>query len=528
MLLSDRKDIVAESVSADFEREKLELRAVLASSDLQRAPVQAQLLDYLCSRYFAGTADQLNEYAIAFEALGRPPHFDNKRDSIVRVEIHGLRKRLRDYYAAEGSSHAAKIQIPLGQYAPTFTFDEDRPVALIAESPAPATPALVPPVPSSPLQSAKAWKTKKMWWIGALVPVVAVAAVFLLFHGANPAKRPANSVAGRAYTPETLKPSEDIRIMAGVDHGSYVDGFGHLWQSDRFFNGGTAAHGPDHAIAYTHDRTLYQSRREGAFSYDIPLKNGVYELRLHFAETVWGEDNIAGGGEASRLFHIHINDREVLHLFDVIGNAGPGVAAVLAFKDLSPMADGKLHIRLVPLTDLAFLNGIEITPGIPGRMQPIRLIARDSPYADAEGRYWLPDRCSKGGQLVARTGPISNTSTPELYQGERFGNFSYHVAVPPGRYRLTLCFAERWFSPDKPAGGGAGSRSFNVYSNGAALLQNFDIYQQAGGADRALTVSFRNLRPNPQGRLDLSFAPANNYACLNALEITDEGGSDDR
>ena len=165
--------------------------------------------------------------------------------------------------------------------------------------------------------------------------------------------------------------------MAGVDHGSYVDSFGHLWQGDRFFKPGSAAHGPYRAIAYTRDPTLYQNRREGAFSYDIALKKGVYEVRLHFAETVWGEDNIAGGGETSRLFHTYINDREVVHCFDVIGNAGAGVAAVLAFNDLSPMADGKLHVRLVPLTDLAFLNGLEITPRIAERMRPILLIARD-------------------------------------------------------------------------------------------------------------------------------------------------------
>ena len=36
------------------------------------------------------------------EALGRPADFDQKRDSIVRVEAHRLRKRLREYYEADG------------------------------------------------------------------------------------------------------------------------------------------------------------------------------------------------------------------------------------------------------------------------------------------------------------------------------------------------------------------------------------------------------------------------------------------
>jgi hypothetical protein len=67
---------------------------------------------------------------------------------------------------------------------------------------------------------------------------------------------------------------------------------------------------------------------------------------------------------------------------------------------------------------------------------------------------------------------------------------------------------------------------FDVFCNGAALLQGFDIYRRAGGADRALAVSFRHLKPNGQGRLDLSFTPANNYALLNALEVTDEAGGE--
>ena len=54
------------------------------------------------------------------EALGRPADFDQKRDSIVRVEAHRLRKRLREYYEADGADHAIRIDIPPGQYAPRF------------------------------------------------------------------------------------------------------------------------------------------------------------------------------------------------------------------------------------------------------------------------------------------------------------------------------------------------------------------------------------------------------------------------
>src|SRR2546421_773950 len=108
--------------AADFRQQRHELDALLASGIFSRAPNLAQLLTYVCAKYFEGTAEQIKEYNIAVEALGRPPDFDQKRDSIVRVEAHRLRKRLREYYENEGADHVCQIAIPAGQYAPTFVF----------------------------------------------------------------------------------------------------------------------------------------------------------------------------------------------------------------------------------------------------------------------------------------------------------------------------------------------------------------------------------------------------------------------
>ena len=106
--------------SADFAQERHELERVLASGIFSRAPNLAQLLTYVCSKYFEGTAEQIKEYNIAVDALGRSPEFDQKRDSIVRVEAHRLRKRLREYYDSDGADHPVRIEIPPGQYAPQF------------------------------------------------------------------------------------------------------------------------------------------------------------------------------------------------------------------------------------------------------------------------------------------------------------------------------------------------------------------------------------------------------------------------
>src|SRR5579863_9122240 len=105
-----------------FEKERLEVDALLASGVFTRAPNLALLLKYVCDKYFDGAAEEIKEYNIAIEALGRRPEFDQKRDSIVRVEAHRLRKRLREYYEADGADHEVHIEIPSGQYTPRFVF----------------------------------------------------------------------------------------------------------------------------------------------------------------------------------------------------------------------------------------------------------------------------------------------------------------------------------------------------------------------------------------------------------------------
>src|SRR6202162_5676688 len=120
--------------TTEFEQEKREFQSLLASGIFDRAPNLAHVLTYVCSQYFEGAAEQIKEYNIAVEALGRPAGFDQKRDSIVRVEAHRLRKRLREYYEADGAGHSIRIDIPSGQYAPTFVRQSKLPLDVPQES----------------------------------------------------------------------------------------------------------------------------------------------------------------------------------------------------------------------------------------------------------------------------------------------------------------------------------------------------------------------------------------------------------
>jgi len=59
-----------------------------------------------------------------------------KHNSIVRVEAHRLRKRLREYYASEGANHSVWIHIPCGQYAPQFVRQPRPELSLSVTAPA--------------------------------------------------------------------------------------------------------------------------------------------------------------------------------------------------------------------------------------------------------------------------------------------------------------------------------------------------------------------------------------------------------
>src|SRR5206468_13127496 len=140
---------------------------------------------------------------------------------------------------------------------------------------------------------------------------------------------------------------------------------------------------------------------------------------------------------ASRVFNVFINGKEALHEFDILNEVGPSAADIRAFKDISPAADGKLHLTFEPSSNPPLLSAIEITPGTPGRLRPIRMISLDRTYADKQGRIWEPDRYARAGQLVQRTTPVEGVADPELFRGERFGNLKYLIPVPPGRYAVT-------------------------------------------------------------------------------------------
>jgi hypothetical protein len=549
------------AVDIPDEAVRAEVEAVLSSKSFARARSLTSLLTYLCDKVLRGEADQLKEYTVAVEAYGRGEDFQQKNDAIVRVEIKRLRDRLKHYYETEGAGHETQIVIPVGQYIPQFVRRQpEAPPAGEASAPpeippyhspataAPGWPAESAPLTASPLpaspetsspDSAAAETTalppgvrKRRWAAVTLTLLLTVTALLLALRQWKPLSLPvgANTLASAApnlpAAPPALADTGEVRILAGSRAARFVDQAGKVWVGDCFFTDGKPERSAAPFIYRTADPEIYQRSRQGDFRYDIPLKPGVYELRLHFAENFYGPEGLEDGGEVSRLFLVNLNGRPLLRPLDVYSDAGGSrTAEVKVFKDVSPAADGQLHLEFLSWThNKALLNGLEILPSKPGMGNPVRLTAQHKVVLSADGREWLPDRYFKGGRSITRTAGVAGVDTPELYQAERFGNFSYAIPVAAGRYTVTLHFAERYFGPNNPSpdGRGPGSRVFHVFHNGKALLTNFDIFKEAGGQDRAVAKRFTGLTPDAQGKLVFEFKPVVNYPLVNAIEVVDE------
>jgi hypothetical protein len=105
------------------------LQKAAASSLFQKSKRLRELLLYLGERSLHDSNCTLREQEIGVEVFGRPPDYDTSHDTLVRVHVSQLRKKLHDYFLAEGLKEPLVIEIPKGSYVPVF-----RPRTEIAET----------------------------------------------------------------------------------------------------------------------------------------------------------------------------------------------------------------------------------------------------------------------------------------------------------------------------------------------------------------------------------------------------------
>jgi hypothetical protein len=95
---------------------------VLQSNTFERADLLRRFLRYICEMEIAGRADEINEYTIATDALGRPATYSPGEDSSVRSRAHAIREKLAAFYESEGAEAPLRIELHKGSYIPHFAF----------------------------------------------------------------------------------------------------------------------------------------------------------------------------------------------------------------------------------------------------------------------------------------------------------------------------------------------------------------------------------------------------------------------
>ena len=500
-----------------------------------------RLLTYVCEKHFEGATAEIKEYNIAVQALGRPPDFDPQVDTIVRVTAHALRKRLDEYYRSEGADHAVKIALPPGGYVPKFSriieLDPDQEHLKLSltdrthlngrstieahtdpsvqNSALDHVPAIQTGNPTYPIEekrfTAQSHKSRApLFILAAMVVVGLVAMVALGWHWRESFLRNFHLNKDSALV-STNPPGPILRALVG-ERSAYIDRVGSNWASDKYCTGGESFSVSGHVIQGTEDPEIFSAGRRGVFQCAFPVPQGTYEVHLLFAETAGFQENSRGG-------QFSINGAPVVNFDAVDDAAGGDIATTKVYTDVTPGADGNIRINFI--TPESFVNAVEILPGTPHKMLPVRIVVGNSSYRDSKGNDWTRDRYFFGGRLSSLAGDLSHVPDGRLYEWHRFGHIHYIIPVATGeKYTLRLYFLERWFGIRNGGVGGIGSRVFDVSCNGEMLLKNFDIFREAGNAP--LFKTFSHIEPTAQGKIELYFTPGVNYPSISAIEVIPE------
>lgn len=94
------------------------LNKVLKSKEFSNSEIYKNLLHYLVNSSIKKVVPK--EYTIAVDVFNKDKSFDPALDTLVRVHIYKLRKKLEKYYNQEGKDEKIRIEIPRGHYGVEF------------------------------------------------------------------------------------------------------------------------------------------------------------------------------------------------------------------------------------------------------------------------------------------------------------------------------------------------------------------------------------------------------------------------
>ncbi|BAY61499.1 hypothetical protein NIES22_15640 [Calothrix brevissima NIES-22] len=228
-----------------------------------------------------------------------------------------------------------------------------------------------------------------------------------------------------------LTQDKSIRINTGTGTNSpnnaalYTDTTGRVWNRDVFSVGGTvSAVASTTEIFKTNDDALYQNVRSAKdLSYQIPVAEGAYTLKLHFVEPT--KTNYA-----QRVFDVKVEGELVLDDLDIFEESknaffpGENSALVKTIDQPFFISDGFLNLDLNASVDNATIAAIEVIP-LEGPAVIIKQTNGDTQVNEAAGNDTY--------QIVLNTKPTANV-TININSGNQVNTNQSAVTFTPNNW----------------------------------------------------------------------------------------------
>ena len=164
-------------------------------------------------------------------------------------------------------------------------------------------------------------------------------AVLLIATGAAAQETTTGSITGRVTDPQGLPlPGVTVTITSPQGERTYVtDAQGKHFAADGNFDGGKIITSAE-PIARTESQALYQTARQGEFSYTAQVSPGrSYTLQLYFAE-------LSQKFSRKRAVSVSVNQQKVLENYNLTRRAGMSAAFTVVRRNIWPDDNGQIRL----------------------------------------------------------------------------------------------------------------------------------------------------------------------------------------
>ncbi len=161
--------MLSEAPAPELDLNRVQIQRIVASKAFKTSEVHRHLFNYLAEKSLAGEAQNLKEYTVGLDVFSKPPSYDPRQESVVRMHVARLRQKLAEYYRTEGADDPVIIDLPKGGFALTF---EPRPAAPI--------PPVVEAQPVALPDPRRGFSLRELTLAGSLLVALVIAGYFAI------------------------------------------------------------------------------------------------------------------------------------------------------------------------------------------------------------------------------------------------------------------------------------------------------------------------------------------------------------